>query len=190
MFCVEHSNLELFFTKFKNANHSLLLLTWHMALTTYKRRRKRIQPPPTNNKQRQVLILELNGVLLKTIEMQHGDVPPNWGAYMDTVEENANVWHYVCKDAFDFLSFSMQWFEVWIWSTNRLRRTHCILEICFSQHHQRFHVIAGQVACQKADILLGYRFVCHKNLDRVWSIFHDLDGNNTLIFDDALYNVM
>lgn len=79
---------------------------------------------------------------------------------------------------------------VWIWSTNRLQRTRNILKSCFPQHHQKFHVIVGQEACQKTDILIGYQFVYHKNLDRVWRIFHDLDGNNTLIFDDSLYNVM
>lgn len=38
---------------------------------------------------------------------------------------------------------------VWIWSTNRLQRTRNILKSCFPQHHQKFHVIVGQEACQK-----------------------------------------
>lgn len=161
-----------------------------MSLRNYKPTRKRIPPPPENKKQRRILILELNGVLLKTIEMQHGDLSPEWGKHMHLVEESTCVWHFVRKDAFTFLDFCMQWFEVWIWSTNRLQRTHNILKSCFPQHHQKFHVIAGQEACQKTDILIGYRFVYHKNLDRVWRIFHDLDGDNTLIFDDSLYSVM
>ena len=46
-----------------------------MSLEKHRPRRERIPPPSdTTRKQRRVLILELNGVLLKTIEMQHGDV--------------------------------------------------------------------------------------------------------------------
>lgn len=160
-------------------------------MVTYVPRGKRVPPPPdTIRKQRRVLILELNGVLLKTIEMQHGDVCPDWAKHMHLVEENTSVWHLIRKDAFTFLDFCMQWFEVWIWSTNRLQRTRRILELCFPRHHQKFKVVAGHAACQKTDLLIGYRFVYHKNLDVAWRIFHDLDGNNTLIFDDTLYNVM
>lgn len=118
--------------------------------------------------------------------MQHGDVYPDWGKHMHLVEESINIWHFIRKDAFTFLDFCMQWFEVWIWSTNRLQRTRRIIELCFPQHYQKFNVIAGQAACQKTDLLIGYQFVYHKNLDVAWRLFHDLDGNNTLIFDEAL----
>ncbi len=168
-----------------------LLLRWHHSLVTHVPRNKRVPPPSdTIRKQRRVLILELNGVLLHTIEMQHGDVSPDWAKHMHLVEENTSVWHLICKDAFTFLDFCMEWFEVWIWSANRLQRTRRILELCFPQHHQKFKVVAGQAACQKTDLLIGYRFVYHKNLDVAWRIFHDLDGDNTLIFYDALYSVM
>lgn len=168
-----------------------VLLGWHQSLVTHVPRRKRVPAPSdTIKKQRRVLILELNGVLLKTIEMQHGDVFSDWAKHMHLVEESTSIWHLIRKDAFTFLDFCMQWFEVWIWSASRLQRTRRILELCFPQHHQKFKVIAGQAACQKTDLLIGYQFVYHKNLDVAWNIFHDLDGNNTLIFDDALYRVM
>ena len=63
-----------------------------MSLETHRPRRKRIPPlSDTTRKQRRVLILELNGVLLKTIEMQHGDVCPDWGKHMHLVEKSTNV---------------------------------------------------------------------------------------------------
>ena len=77
-------------------------------MVTHVPRNKRVVPPPSDTirKQRRVLILELNGVLLHTIEIQHGDVSPDWAEHMHLVEENTSVWHLIRKDAFTFLDFA------------------------------------------------------------------------------------
>ena len=49
-----------------------------MSLETRRPRREKIPPPlDATRKQRMLLILELSGVLLKNVEIQHGDVCPH-----------------------------------------------------------------------------------------------------------------
>lgn len=153
------------------------------------------QPPPYHllfamKKTRRVLILDLEGLLLKTIEVKHGDSMPAWTQHMRIVEDKDEVYHVVRPDTEMFLDFCAEYFELWIWSCYNLTRVKHITQKCFPEHYIKFKVFMSNKNCQNPNIMLGFTRVYHKNLSDIWKIFEDLDANNTLIFDDTPYRVM
>ncbi len=139
---------------------------------------------------KRVLILDLEGLLLKTIEMRHGDSMPAWAQHMRLVEDKNEVYHVVRPDAEKFLDFCGEYFELWIWSCYNLTKMQHITQKCFPKHHTKFKMFMSNKNCQNPNIMLGLKRVYHKNLSDIWKMFEDLDASNTLIFDDTPYRMM
>ena len=61
-------------------------------------------------------MLDIDGILLYSTEVEHGELIPYWAKYMCIVKESDNVYHVVHPDATEFLEFCFQWVEIWIWT--------------------------------------------------------------------------
>lgn len=190
--------LGLFISDPKEEN--VLFLEWHSSLEhesappqPHQRPHRREPPtplPPSLKKQRRVLILDVEGLLLNSFEMQHDDILPSWTKYMRIVKDKDEVYYLVRPDGEAFLDFCFECFEIWIWSSYKTTKAQHIMETCFPRHYQKIEVFMGNKECQNSNIMMGYKRVYHKNLSLVWKVFDDLDASNTLIFDDTPYRVM
>lgn len=143
------------------------------------------RPPPPLSVQQRVLILDLNGLLLKKFDVKHGEGVPYWSEMRHVVEGDRQFW--VRPDAEMFLNFCFKWFEVWIWSCYRLEKLKRTLQTVFPDHHKRFRRIVSQGKCTRAPFKMGStdKPVFHKNLKD----FPDLPPD-TIIFDDSAYKLM
>ncbi|MCO5574323.1 hypothetical protein L7F22_028106 [Adiantum nelumboides] len=140
-------------------------------------------------KERRVLILDIEGLLLKSLEIQHGDDIPSWTGHMRFIKED-EICFAISPDVDVFLDFCFHYFEVWIWSCYNLDKAQHIIQTCFPSHHSHFMMLLSNKNCQNSNIMLGYKRVYLKNLSLVWDMFHDLHAENTLIFYDSPYRVM
>lgn len=134
--------------------------------------------------------MDIEGLLLQSIEMQHGDLMPDWGKNMQIVKDKDEVYHVVRSDIDAFFDFCNEYFELWIWICYKLTKAQHIMETCFPRHYNKIKVFISNINCQNFNIMMGYKRVYHKNLPFVWKVFEDLDASNTLIFDDTPYRVM
>ena len=96
------------------------------------------QPPPYHlplalKGKKRVLILDLEGLLLKTFELRYGDSMPTWTQYMQLLKDENEVYHVVRPDVETFLDFCDEYFELWIWSFYNLTRVKHITQKCFPE---------------------------------------------------------
>ena len=80
--------------------------------------------------------MDIDGILLKSVDTQYGDSIPKWAQYMRIVKDKDDVYHVVRPDVEEFLEFCFQWFEVWIWFHHEeTSQAQCIMEICFLMYY-------------------------------------------------------
>ena len=97
-------------------------------------------------KKKKALILDLEGVLLATIEL-HADVStPSWANHMRIVEDNNEI-HAVRPDAEYFLNFFFEFFTIWIWSCHRLKKAQHIMKMCFPTQHHKVKIVMDNKYC-------------------------------------------
>ena len=165
-----------------------LYIYWHISLTS-QISQIRIKTPPPLIEQKRVLILDIDGVILT---MFYNEFIPAWAKKMRMVWENDTTCHIVRPDVEVYINFCFQCFEVWIYTCHKLIDAQHILCICFPSLYGKFKNVLGQGMCQRAPFCIYHKQAYYKNLTTIWQIpeFFDLNGDNTLIFDDTPCHVM
>ena len=140
------------------------------------------------------LILDLNGLLLTTVNSGRGEIAPSYFNLMKLCHwDRKGVDLAVKADAETFLDWCFQYFDVFVWTCCMHQKAMQLLQACFPNQYTMFKRGYSQEDCHKegdftVDKLRNGKPVFYKKLARFWEEHQPTyTSANTLLVDDSEY---
>ena len=139
------------------------------------------------------LILDLNGLLLRTVNTGQREIAPSYFNYMKKCDWDGKGLELAVKaDADTFLKWCFQCFDVFVWTCCRQQKASKLLQACFPDQHTMFIKGYAQEDCDieehfTVDSLQNGKPVFYKKLSRFWEDQPTYTATNTILIDDSEY---
>lgn len=137
------------------------------------------------------LILDLNGVLLTTVDCRYAQTPPYWNM-LQVVDMGGNKLLGEKCDAQRFVEWCFQHFDVFIWTCANKVNANRILRCFMPFHVHKFKGVLTQESCTMETKFerITRKPVFYKTLTTFWEAYPQYSPANTIMVDDSEYKTL
>ena len=137
------------------------------------------------------LILDLNGVLLTTVNCRYAQPPPYW-KMLEVTDMGGSKLLGQKPDADRFMQWCFERFDVFIWTCANKVNANRILRCFMPFHMQRYKGVLTQEHCTEENKFqrITNKPVFYKKLIVFWDTYPQYTPTNTIMVDDSEYKTL